>query len=79
MYVGRKLGRCPWDAELRTLQQYERGDGNRTLQRRGGRRRGSGLEGIKLGLSSNMAINRAATPFAPARVGAWQRIWRSWE
>lgn len=79
--MGRKLGRYHWDVELRTLQQYERVDGNRSLQRRGGRRRGSGLDGIKLDLGSNdaFASASAATPFVLARVGAWRRIWHSWE
>ena len=79
MHVGRKPGRCPWDAELLTLQQYERADGNRSLQRRGGRRRGSGLDRIKHGLGSNFAFTSAGTPFAQARVGAWRPIWHSWE
>ena len=79
MFVGRKLGRYHWDVELRTLQKYEWVDGNGSLQRRGGRRRGSGLDGIKLDLGSNDAFASAATPFALARVGAWRRIWHSWE
>ena len=79
MYVGGKLRRRPWDAELRTLQEYQWRDGGRTLWWCGGRCRGSRLDGIQLGWGNNVIFTSAAAPFALARVGAWRTVWHSRE
>jgi hypothetical protein len=60
----RKLGWCPHDVELRTLEEYQRRHGNCALWRCGGRCRGGGLDGSQLGPSISVTFACAAAPCA---------------